>query len=73
LNKVLHDVSSEARKEEMRTKIKDAYKVPLVGIIPCFCEVLKGEGNVIFAQERPEHPFAKILDEIADKIDNNKT
>jgi MinD-like ATPase involved in chromosome partitioning or flagellar assembly len=71
LNKVLYDISSEPRKEEMRTKIKDVYKVPLIGIIPCFCEVLKGEGNIIFAQERPEHPFAKILDEIAYKIDNN--
>lgn len=73
LNKVLHDVSSKSGKEEMQTKIKDIYQVPLLGIIPCFCEVLKGEGNIIFAQERPEHPFAKILDEIADKIDNNKT
>jgi septum site-determining protein MinD len=73
LNKVLHDISSEPKKEEMQTRIKDVYKVPLIGIIPCFCEVLKGEGNIIFAQERPEHPFAKILDEIAYKIDNNNT
>jgi len=73
MNKVLHDISSEPRREEMQSKIKEAYKVPLIGIIPCFCEVLKGEGNIIFAQERPEHPFAKILDEIAYRIDNNNT
>jgi septum site-determining protein MinD len=72
LNKVLYDVSSKLGKESMQTKVKDMYQVPLLGIIPCFCDVLKGEGNIIFAQERPEHPLAKILDEIANAIDNNK-
>jgi len=71
LNKVLNDVSSRYGKEEMQTRIKDIYHVPLLGIIPCFCDVLKGEGDIIFAQERPGHPFAKILEEIANKIDNN--
>lgn len=71
LNKVLHDISSKAGKEEMQTMIKDVYQVPLLGIIPCFCDVLKGEGNIIFAREKPEHPFTKILDEIANRIDKN--
>ncbi|NWG11753.1 ParA family protein [Candidatus Bathyarchaeota archaeon] len=71
LNKVLHDFSSKAGKEEMQTAMKDIYQVPLLGIIPCFCDVLKGEGNIIFAQDKPEHPFAKILDEIANRIDKN--
>jgi len=72
LNKVLYGVSSKAGKEDIQAKIKDVYQVPLIGMIPCFCEVLKGEGSVIFAQERPEHPFSKILDEIAAKIDKNE-
>jgi hypothetical protein len=38
-------------------------------VIPCFCDVLRAEGNIIFVQERPEHPLTKILDEIADKIE----
>ena len=72
LNKVLYDVSSKSGKDEVQTKIKDMYQVPLLGIIPCLCDVARAEGNIIFAQERPEHPFAKILDEIANRIDNNK-
>jgi septum site-determining protein MinD len=72
LNKVLHDVSSKLGKEDMQAKVKDIYQVPLLGIIPCYCDILKGEGNFIFALDKPEHPFAKILDEIAYKIDNNK-
>jgi septum site-determining protein MinD len=70
LNKVLHDVYSQQGKDELQAKIKDLYQVPLLGVIPCFCDVLKAEGGVIFAQERPDHPFTKILDDMASKIDN---
>jgi septum site-determining protein MinD len=70
LNKVLHDVYSQPGREELHVKIKDLYQAPLLGIIPCFCDVLKAEGSILFAQERPEHPFAKILEEMATKIDN---
>ncbi|MBX5328764.1 MAG: MinD/ParA family protein [Candidatus Bathyarchaeota archaeon] len=69
LNKVLQDVTSKSGKETMQAKVKDLYMVPLLGVIPCFCDILRGEGNIIFAQEKPEHPFTKILGEIAGKID----
>jgi septum site-determining protein MinD len=69
LNKVF-DISSRARKEEVQTRIKDAYQVPLLSVVPCFCDVLKAEGNIIFAEEKPEHPFTKILDDMANEIDH---
>jgi MinD-like ATPase involved in chromosome partitioning or flagellar assembly len=69
LNKVL-DTRSLTRKDEVQTRLKDVYQVPLLGLIPCFCDILRAEGGIIFAQEKPEHPFAKILDEMANKIDN---
>ena len=68
LNKVL-DVSSKSRKDEVQTKIKDVYQVPLLGMIPCFCDILKAEGNTIFAEDKPDHPFTKILSEMAREID----
>ena len=70
LNKVLYDFSPKFGKDELKAKMKDEYQVPVLGIIPCFCEVLKSEGKIIFAQNRPEHPFTKILDEMAHKIDD---
>jgi septum site-determining protein MinD len=54
--------------KDMQTKLKDIYQAPILGIIPCFCDVLKAEGNIIFAQEKPEHPFSKLLDEMASRI-----
>ena len=71
LNKVL-DASATAKKAEMSAKIKDAYHVPLLGLVPCFCEVLRAEGNFIFAEDKPDHPFTKILIEMAKKIENNQ-
>jgi len=71
LNKVL-DASATAKKAEMSAKTKDAYHVPLLGLVPCFCEVLRAEGNFIFAEVKPDHPFTKILAEIAKKIETDQ-
>jgi len=71
LNKVL-DPSATSRKTEMANKIKVDYQVPLLGLVPCFCEILRAEGNLIFVQDKPDHPFTKILAEMARKIENNE-
>jgi MinD-like ATPase involved in chromosome partitioning or flagellar assembly len=71
LNKVL-DPSATSKKAEMAAKIKTTYQVPLLGILPCFCEILRAEGNLIFVQDKPDHPFTKILAEMARKIEENQ-
>ncbi len=71
LNKVL-DTSLAAKKTEMQNKIKTEYQVPMLGMVPCFCEILRAEGNLIFVQDKPDHPFTKILAEMARKIDDNE-
>jgi MinD-like ATPase involved in chromosome partitioning or flagellar assembly len=68
LNKVL-DPSIRTDKEEARARLKEVYQVPLLGIVPCYCDVLRAEGGVVFAQDRPDHPFTKILNEMTVKID----
>jgi MinD-like ATPase involved in chromosome partitioning or flagellar assembly len=68
LNKVL-DPSIRTDKEEARARLKEVYQVPLLGIVPCYCDVLRAEGGVVFAQDRPDHPFTKILNEMTIKID----
>lgn len=71
LNKAL-DSTSKSKKDEMHTKVKTIYQVPLLGIVPCFCEILRAEGNIIFVQDKPDHPFTKILDEMVNKIEANE-
>ncbi len=68
LNKVLD--ASRTGKEELQARVKDIYQVPLLGVIPCFCDVLKAEGGIIFAAEKPDHPFTRILDEMTNRIDH---
>ena len=71
LNKVL-DPSATSRKTEMANQIKADYQVPLLGIVPCFCEVLRAQGNLIFVQDKPDHPFTKIVADMVKKIENNE-
>ncbi|HMK93818.1 MAG TPA: MinD/ParA family protein [Candidatus Limnocylindrales bacterium] len=71
LNKAL-ETSATARKAEMSAKVKTVYQVPMLGIVPCFCEILRAEGNLIFAQDKPDHPFTRIISEMARKIDGDE-
>jgi septum site-determining protein MinD len=71
LNKVL-DSSDTAKKAEMSNKVQAVYHVPMLGVVPCFCEILRAEGNLIFVQDKPDHPFTKIIAEMARKIENNE-
>jgi MinD-like ATPase involved in chromosome partitioning or flagellar assembly len=69
LNKIL-DVSSKTSKEDIQTKLKDIYQAPLLGIVPCFCDILKAQGGIIFAQEKPDHPFTRILNDMVNNINS---
>jgi len=71
INKVL-DPTSISKNDKMDAKVKNVYQVPMLGLVPCFCEVLRAEGNLIFAQDKPNHPFTKILDEMARRIEANE-
>ncbi|MCW4054279.1 MAG: MinD/ParA family protein [Candidatus Bathyarchaeota archaeon] len=71
INKVL-DPTSKSKKDEMDARVKNIYQVPMLGLVPCFCEILRAEGKLIFTQDKPNHPFTKILDEMARKIDSDE-
>lgn len=71
INKVL-DAASKEKKDEMNEKAQTIYQVPLLGLVPCFCEILRAEGNYIFVRDKPDHPFTKILLEMTRKIQANQ-
>jgi septum site-determining protein MinD len=70
LNKVMQDPSSKSGKD-LQARIKDTFQVPLLGVIPCFCDVLRAEGGIIFAQDKPDHPLTRMLDEMVTTIEKN--
>jgi septum site-determining protein MinD len=71
VNKVLSDISSQSKKEDLQGKIRGMYKIPILGIVPCFCDISRAGGAFIFVQEKPEHPFSRIMNEMARKIEND--
>lgn len=62
LNKVLN--SDSKSNKESQSRVRSVYQVPLLGFVPCFCDILRTEGNFIFAQDKPDHPFTRILREM---------
>ena len=71
INKIL-DYNSKDKREELYDRVKNVYQVPLLGLVPCFCDILRAGGGYIFVQDVPEHPFSKLLDEMAKKIGANE-
>jgi len=69
MNKVpIEMLSSKTEKRSLSRKLVTAYNLPLLEVIPCFCDILRAGGTQIFAIEKPDHPFIKILGTIATKI-----
>jgi MinD-like ATPase involved in chromosome partitioning or flagellar assembly len=71
MNKVFADVLlSKSQRGDLAKKLVNGYNLPLIEMIPCFCDILKSGGANIFATENPEHPFIKTLDRVATNIEN---
>lgn len=66
-NKVIHYEKKDLTEEAKR--VKEEYKVPLLGILPCYCDVTDAESKCIFPQDQPNHDFTKKMAEIANKIE----
>lgn len=72
LNKtLLRTTSVEKEMKEIAGQYEKTYNLPVMQVIPCFCDVLKAGGTFIFSKEKPDHPFTKILEEIVTKIEKN--
>lgn len=70
VNKIVaENLSTKEEQKKFKKHIKSIYNLPILTIIPCYCEVLRAAGNFIFIEERPEHPFTEIIEELATNIE----
>ncbi len=53
-------------------KSLEILRLPIIGAIPCSCDILNAEGEFFFAAKNPNHPFTKTLEKIAAKIENQQ-
>ena len=58
----------KAMRRRLTDQFKKAFKLPVIDLLPCYCEVLRQERSTIMALERPKHPFSRSLVEVAKRI-----
>ena len=70
MNKVpIEILSSEKERGPFFKRFNNLHNLPIIDVIPCFCDVLRAGGTYIFAEEKPEHPFTNAVEKIAKKIE----
>jgi septum site-determining protein MinD len=62
-------LASGEMKLRMTKQFKDTFKLPVMDLLPCYCEVLEQERATILALEKPDHPFSKALVEAVQQIE----
>jgi len=60
---------SEADKAKLAKQLQEAFNLPIVEMIPCYCDVLHTSRTVIFALEKPDHPFTKDVGRAVDHLE----
>jgi len=50
-------------------KFSSNFKLPIIGVIPCSCEIVTQSGESFFLLEHPDHPIVNILNSTADKLE----
>ena len=60
---------SKGEEEVFKRRLQVLFKYPLIAVVPCFCDVLQTSRVIILTLESPDHPFVRILDEVATKLE----
>jgi cellulose biosynthesis protein BcsQ len=63
-------IKSNGINENLANKLERIFKHPVIGVIPCYCDVLQTERTTLLAVEKPNHPFVLNLEEVAEKLEN---
>jgi len=61
-------ISQCETKESIILRVEANLKHPVIGVVPCYCDVLQHERATILAAKDPAHKFVRNLEEIADKL-----
>lgn len=74
VNRVAPEIVTTGEGGRVRKWLEEKYTLNVIGLIPCYCEVLNFSGRIfeqpssVFIFEQPAHPFAKAIAEIAQKL-----
>lgn len=73
MNKVFPQtrIWSNSRQNELVSQMEKPLERPIIGVIPCYCDILEADRASLLVIEKPDHPFVKDLQEVAKKLENN--
>lgn len=63
-------IKSRGINGDLATKLEKILNHSVIGVIPCYCDVLQTERTTLLALDKPNHPFVKDLEEVAEKLEN---
>jgi MinD-like ATPase involved in chromosome partitioning or flagellar assembly len=71
MNKVIPQtrIWSNSEKSELLSQMEKALKHPIIGAIPCYCDVLEANRASPLGVDKPNHTFLKDLQEVAEKLE----
>lgn len=61
---------STQSEQELIRKLEERFKHPVIGVLPCYCDVLQADRSSLLAVDNPEHPFVKRLEKVAEKLEH---
>jgi MinD-like ATPase involved in chromosome partitioning or flagellar assembly len=72
INKVFPEtrIWSSERQKALISQMENFLKHPIIGVIPCYCDVLQAKRTSLLAVEKPDHPFLRHLEEVAEKLEH---
>jgi MinD-like ATPase involved in chromosome partitioning or flagellar assembly len=62
-------IMNEELKKRLTDQFKKAFKLPIMDLLPCYCDVLRQERATIMVLDKPDHKFSKILVGVAGEVE----
>jgi len=74
VNKFSTEMKLQSNEDQniLTSKLEEMFKHPVIGMIPCYCDVLQAERTSLLAVEKPSHLFIRKLEEVADKLEKSQ-
>ena len=72
MNKVFPQtrVWSDNERDGLIIAMENSFERPVIGLIPCYCDVLEANRDSLLIAENPDHPFLRDLQEVARKVEH---
>jgi septum site-determining protein MinD len=53
---------------KMEEKLSSIFNLPILGIIPCYCDIQADGGKTLHSLQQPDHPFPQYMEKIIERI-----